>query len=222
MRPELTRKEIKKLTLTCIKNNDFEGIIALSKRDTRVLSIIITYTYDKSTDLCWTAINLAGKLIAYIGTYDLKRAKERLDRLVMGMNKRSYVVSWSSPEIIGEAVRENPEHFEEYIPILIAFSRSDTGENIFLAGIIHALSRIIEKHNKYLSGGVLAIIDGALKSNFPEWVAASLIASRRLNLHVDENIINDIKNNSATASVYYKEHIRILPINELAMTLSLT
>jgi hypothetical protein len=214
---EFSLRQVKKQTKDWLQSKAYDEIVEAIKRDKRYLSALLSISYDKTTETAWRAIHLAGKTIGQIAVYDFGEARGQIQRLIWNATDESGTIPWTVPEIMGEAIRENPRPFEDIVPIIIGYSHSETEDNIFLAGVLYALGRIGEVHPQYISDYVHVIVKQGLSHKDPEVVANAIMAAKRLKISGIDTV--SLLQRKEQVKVYYADRLMTITIGDLTKEL---
>ncbi|MCG6553124.1 MAG: hypothetical protein L7F77_12430 [Candidatus Magnetominusculus sp. LBB02] len=214
---ELNIKQIKRQTKEKLEQKAYEEIIADIKKDKRYLSALLAISYDKTSETAWRAIHLAGRAIGLMAVDELAEARGQIQRLIWNATDESGTIPWTVPEIMGEAIRENPRPFEDIIPIIIGYSHSETEDNIFLAGVLYALGRIGQAHPHYITDYVGVLVNEGLSHRDPEVVANAMMAAKRLNM--TDIIQQPPAKADEKVKVYYDDKLLTITIGQLQQLL---
>jgi len=128
------KKEIKSL----LAKKDFAGLQKLYSVDKKVITTLISLSYDKSNNIAWRSIEVIGILSGHIAKIDSEIVRNMVGRLLWMIRDESGGIGWSVPEILGEIVRNNPELCADIAPIIASFHE----EKMLTPGVLWALSRM--------------------------------------------------------------------------------
>ncbi|MBF0517333.1 MAG: hypothetical protein HQK97_09490 [Nitrospirae bacterium] len=210
---EFNLRQVKKQTKDRLISMAYDEIILDIKKDKRYLSALLAISYDKTSEIAWRAIHLAGKAIGQMAIDELVEARGQIQRLIWNATDESGTIPWTVPEIMGEAIRENPKPFEDIVPIIIGYSHSETEDNIFLAGVLYALGRIGEAHPQYISDYIGVIVKEGLLHRDPEVAANAVLAAKRLKMtDVD---LGPVRQRTEIVKVYYDDKLMTLTLKQL-------
>jgi len=124
---------------------EFQSIINAALERNRVISILVTLTYDADPLISWRAIDAIGRCAAHLSAIRPESMKNSLRRLFWMMSDESGAVGWHAPEVIGEIIRSDPRAFADFIPLTISLLDMEPEDRPpFLPGILYALGRIGE------------------------------------------------------------------------------
>jgi hypothetical protein len=145
---------LKKKIITALESQEYESLFELWSENSRTMRIIISLTYDKKRLLAWRAIEGIGVLSKAIATEDPQEVRNLVGRLLWMIRDESGGIGWSSPEMLGEIVRNNPELCADIAPIIISFNY----EEPLLPGLLWAAGRIGEMHKELMLPSVEEIL----------------------------------------------------------------
>ncbi len=129
-----SKEKIRKL----LEEKKYDELIKLYSGDRRILNLLISLTYDKQSLVCWHAIEAIGKVTKEIAKVNPDLVRNTIGRLLWMIRDESGGIGWSSPEILGEIVRNNSELFQDIAPIIVSF----LDEEMLSAGVLWAIGRI--------------------------------------------------------------------------------
>ncbi|MBI5204232.1 MAG: HEAT repeat domain-containing protein [Nitrospirae bacterium] len=128
------KEKIKRL----LTEKRFDELIRLSCSESRILSTLISLTYDKKSLMSWRAIEAVGLVSKEIARTRPELVRNTVGRLLWMIRDESGGIGWSSPEMLGEIVRNNTEQFSDIAPIIVSFLEED----MLAAGVLRAIGRI--------------------------------------------------------------------------------
>lgn len=118
----------------------YDNIAELAEVDKAVLRYLVSLAYDKEDVITWRAIEAMGYVSKRLSKEKTEVFRDLIRRLLWSMGEESGGIGWSSPEMIGEIIRSNPNEFADIIPILWSFKE----EEMFRAGVLWAMGRIAQ------------------------------------------------------------------------------
>ncbi len=145
---------LKKQIITTLEAQDYESLFPLLSEHNRTMRIIISLTYDKQKILAWRAIEGIGILSKAIAVKNTQEVRNLANRLLWMIRDESGGIGWSSPEMLGEIVKNNPELCADIAPIIISFSF----EEPLLPGVLWAAGRVGEAHRELMLPSVEDIL----------------------------------------------------------------
>lgn len=125
-----------------LESNDIDTIVALAKKNRRVLALLVRSAYEKETLVAWRAIKAAGLVARALVKTDHEFLRETIRKLLWSLSDESGGIGWSAPEIIGEIVSADPQRFSDVIPLIAEVYGIE--EDVFRPGVVYALGRIAE------------------------------------------------------------------------------
>jgi hypothetical protein len=149
------KEQIKNL----LEQKDYAGLNNLSASRKKILTYLISLTYDKKSHIAWRAIEAIGLFTGELAKSDGEAVRHTAERLLWMIRDESGGIGWSSPEILGEIVINNPELCADIAPVIVSFHE----EPPLCAGVIRAAGRI-GKRNKEMAEYAIPIITGYLHS----------------------------------------------------------
>jgi hypothetical protein len=209
-------REVKKQVGALVELNDFDSIDAFVRRDKRALSALVALSYNRLSENSWRAVHIAGRVIGRIADVDHESARVQIRKIIWNMTDESGTIPWTAPELLGEAIRENPKHFEDIVPLLIGYSHSETEDNIFMPGVLYAIWRIHELHPQYIGDDARAVVLEELGNKNSERCANAVVAAGKLGLAVPPEAVLKLKGRTDAAAVYLDGKLESFTIGELA------
>jgi hypothetical protein len=128
----------KKEILTLLEKKSYDALVRLSLSDKKIISILISLSYDKDSILSWRAMEAIGLATKEISRVNPETVRNVAGRLLWMIRDESGGIGWSAPEILGEIVRNNPVLCADFAPIIASFH----DEKMLCAGVLRALGRI--------------------------------------------------------------------------------
>lgn len=182
---------LKKRVIASLELQDYDSLFGLWSENSRTMRILISLTYDKKKVLAWRAIEGIGILSKAVSVEEPQEVRNLVGRLLWMIRDESGGIGWSSPEMLGEIVRNNPELCSDIAPIIISFHE----EEPLLPGILWAAARIGEVNRELMLSSleyILPFIDHntALVRGLAVW-AAGMIGCKDLHARTDKLISDD-------------------------------
>jgi len=145
-----------------LENKKYEELVNLPSTKTRILTKLISLTYDKKSVLSWRSIEAIGIMTGMCAESDPELVRHTVERLLWMIRDESGGIGWSSPEILGEIVRNNSELCSDIALIIVPF----IDELPLRAGVLRAIGRI-GKTNTEMVGYAIPRVLPCLKSPDP-------------------------------------------------------
>lgn len=130
----LLKQEIRDALL----EGDFAKIAQRAMETKKVFSMLISFTYDKESIVCWRAIEAMGKAAGAVAGRDPSAVRNIVQRLLWSMGEESGGIGWSAAEMLGEIVINTPKTCRDIPQILLSFK----DEESFLPGVLWSIGRI--------------------------------------------------------------------------------
>ena len=118
----------KKAVRELLSKRDLTGIRQWASTERSPLRTLMSLTFDGDELIRWRAVEAIGPVAADQASLEIDRVREFLRRLLWLMNDESGGISWLSPEMIGEVLRNVPVLIDEYAPLLPAFLHEEPFE----------------------------------------------------------------------------------------------
>ena len=151
---------LKKEVIRLLETKDYDCPAKLPSTGKKIISILISLSYDKKSRMSWRAIELIGLISKEIAKSEPETVRNIAGRLLWMIRDESGGIGWSSPEILGEIVRNNPELCADIAPVIASFHE----EKMLTAGVLRAIGRI-GKINDETAGYAIPIILSYLNSS---------------------------------------------------------
>ncbi len=150
---------LKKEIIRLLEKKDYAGLSKLSATNKKITTVLTSLTYDKKKPLSWRAIEAIGLITKQIADSDPDAVRTIIGRLLWMIRDESGGIGWSSPEILGEIVRNNPVLCADIAPIIASFHE----EKMLTSGVLRAMGRI-GKINDETTGYAIPIISSYIDS----------------------------------------------------------
>jgi hypothetical protein len=135
---------LKKEIINILSEKKYDELTKESSNIRRVLTMLISMTYDKDSVISWRAIEAIGLITASISATDPDLVKSTAGRFMWMMRDESGGICWSAPEILGEIVRNNPVLCADSATVIVSFH----DEIMFTAGVMRAAGRMGKTHTE--------------------------------------------------------------------------
>lgn len=177
----------------------YDEIADIAEKDKSVIRHLISMTYNKDEVLTWHAIEAMGFVSKRLSNRNGEVIRDTIRRLLWSMGEESGGIGWSSPELLGEIIRSNPDMYADIIPILWSFKE----EEMFRAGVIWAMGRIAQIRPEMVNFIIGELKDFLYDSNpyvrgYSAWVMEILkdkdLSPQIVNLSTDQGEINFYEN----------------------------
>ncbi len=159
------KKRLRKL----LQQQSIDEIAEWAARRHRILSTLISLTFDADPLTAWRAIEAAGAAAERIAQDDPDCVRDHLRRLYWLLSEESGGVCWRAPEIMAEIIRRGPTLGAEYTPIVVSLLNEMAEEDLdyFRTGTLWAIGRLGDVAADHVEA-VLHTITSALDDSDPQ------------------------------------------------------
>ncbi len=199
-----------------IQDKSYDQLTELAKKNKGIFRNMLSLTYDKGEAICWLTIEAIGVVSGRIAVERPEVVRDLIHRLLYSMSDESGGIGWSSPEILGEIVRNSPDLFPDIAPVITSFH----DEEMFRCGVFRAIGRIgsvrqdLVKSSTEILLGYLSHPDPSVRG-YAVWALGELMAMDalgKLETMMDDNgrfmIYEDGKLSEITVGMAAKEAIK--------------
>lgn len=166
---------------THLCNYNLPEVIAMAAHSRRVLSYLVTLTYDADPLIAWRSIEAFGIAARAVADCDAEFVRGHLRRLLWLLSDESGGIGWRAPELIGEVLHHRPEQFAEFMPLLVAVLDLEAEDAArFRAGTLWAIGRVAETAPQPLLAAA-AEIEPYLEDDDPQVRGLAALCLVRLN-----------------------------------------
>lgn len=123
---------------------DLAGIAERAERATRVLGVLVPFTFDRDPTIAWRAVEAMGAAAERVAARAPDAVREHLRRLNWLMTEESGGICWRAPEAMAEIVARLPDACAEFVPIVIHLLVETAEEDLhhFRVGMLWAIGRL--------------------------------------------------------------------------------
>ena len=190
MRP---KKEIKKL----LEENKYHELNALFPDKRKLLTLLVSSTYDKTDVTTWRAMEAIGLITANMSTDKPEFVRDFVNRLLWMVRDESGNFASSCPEILAEIVKNNPEICEDIATIVASFHE----EELLTPGVMLAIGNIGRIHD-YFYDFAAPIVTSYLSDPNPVTRAHAAYAAGELDIKDITDRLEEMKNDTAPVMFY--------------------
>ena len=135
---------MKKRLRELLRHRDFDELLVMVGQKRRLLGTLIPFTFHPDPLVGWRAVEAMGVAACRIAEDDPDYVREHLRRLVWLLNDEPGGVCWRAPEAIAEIIRDRPELFSDFIPMVVFLILNLAEEDLdhFRPGILWAIGRL--------------------------------------------------------------------------------
>jgi len=176
----------------------------------RLLSALISLTYDKKNIITCRAIQAFGIVSKEIAKTKPEIVRNAVGRLLWMIREESGGIGWSSPEMLGEIVRNNPVLFSDVGPVIMSF----LDEEMLASGVIIAAGRIGEVAPELVSHAVQPIISYLYNPEpYLRGVAAQALGRMKASGSIRD--LEKLKSDNSRIAIYVEGELREKKISEI-------
>jgi hypothetical protein len=127
-----------------LAQDQFEKISERAVAKKRVLSILVSLTFDADPAIAWRAVEALGFAAHRVADGNPEFVLGQLRRLHWFMSDESGAVCWYAPQAMAEIVRHRPDLFHDYVDIVFSLIHATAEEDLahFRPGILWAIGRL--------------------------------------------------------------------------------
>lgn len=183
----------------------------MSDSENKLLKTLISLTYDKKDILCWRSIEAIGIVSKEISRARHDIVRNLVGRLLWMIREESGGIGWSSPEMLGEIVRNNPELFSDVAPVIMSF----LDEEMLASGVLIAAGRIGEVRPELIAHATPLIIT-YLHNPEPKLRGLAAWALGRMRVLEAEPELEKLKNDDSRIAIYEEGELKEKTIGQIA------
>ncbi len=179
--------------------------------NSRLLSTLISLTYDRKSIISYRAIEAFGIVSNEIAKTKPEIVRNAVGRLLWMIRDESGGIGWSSPELLGEIVRNSPELFSDVAPVIMSF----LDEEMLASGVLIAAGRIGEA-NPELVAHAIPLILSYLQNPEPSLRGIAAWALGRAKVSEAEDELEKLRNDDNIISIYEEGELKEKTIGQIA------
>ena len=126
-----------------LQQNNYAAIVSAAAKSKRVLSLLLSLTFDADDLMGWRAVKALGLCSAQIAETDAEFVRNILRRLMWSLNDESGSIGWRAPQAMGAIIAQRPRQFAEFIPVVVSLFELD--ETHFYPGVLWAIGHIAQR-----------------------------------------------------------------------------
>ena len=194
-----------------LADKKYDDLMKLPLTNSRLLSMLISLTYDRKSIISYRAIEAFGIVSKEIAKTKPELVRNAVGRLLWMIRDESGGIGWSSPEMLGEIVRNNPELFSDVAPVIMSF----LDEEMLASGVLIAAGRIGEV-NPELIAHAIPLILSYLQNPEPLLRGLAAWALGRMRASQAEPELEKLKNDSSLIAIYEDGELKEKTVGQLA------
>ena len=194
-----------------LSDKKYGALMKLPLSNGRLLSSLISLTYDRKSIISYRAIEAFGIVSKEIAKTKPELVRNAVGRLLWMIRDESGGIGWSSPEMLGEIVRNNPELFSDVAPVIMSF----LDEEMLASGVLIAAGRIGEV-NPELVAHAIPLILSYLHNPEPLLRGIAAWALGRMRVLEAESELEKLKNDDSRIAIYEEGELKEKTIGQIA------
>ena len=187
------KKEIKKL----LTENKYHELNAMFPNKKKLVTLLISSTYDKKDVTAWKAMEAIGLITASVSEKDPDFVRDTVNRLLWMVRDESGGFGYSCPEILSEIVKNNPELCKDIATVVASFHE----EEMLTPGVMLAIGRIGNIHS-YFNEYAAPIVTSYLDDPNPATRAYAAYAAGELDILGSTDKLEELKKDTAVVPFY--------------------
>lgn len=195
-----------------LSDKKYDALMKLPLSNGRLLSSLISLTYDRKSIISCRAIETFGIVSKEIAKTKPELVRNAVGRLLWMIREESGGIGWSSPEMLGEIVRNNPELFSDIAPVIMSF----LDEEMLASGVMIAAGRIGEVNPELIAHAIPLIISH-LQNTEPILRGIAAWTLGILCVKEAEARLKELINDNNEIIIYYKSDLHAKTVGEIAM-----
>ena len=202
---------LKKEIVNILSEKKYDELIKQSSNIKRVLTMLISMTYDKDNVISWRAIEAIGLITGRIAGTDPDLVRSTTGRLLWMLRDESGGIGWSAPEILGEIVRNNPALCADIATVTVSFHE----EKMLTAGVMRAAGRMGRTNTEMVDYAAPIIVSclnnpDRLIRGHAAWAAGELGVARAADR------LESLRDDTDVIPFYDKEELKNSTVGEIA------
>lgn len=202
---------LKKEIAALLEKKEYSALARLSLADKKIISILISLSYDKNDPISWRAMEAIGIAAKEISEPYPETVRNIAGRLLWMIRDESGGIGWSVPEILGEIVRNTPVLCADIAPIIASFHE----EIMLCPGVLWALGRMGRINDETVNYAV-PIILSYLKSDDNTLRGYAARALGEMGSEENSAELEDLKQDTSRIRFYNDGELKEISVGELA------
>ena len=202
---------LKKKITELLKKKEFAKVTSLSFSPKKIISTLISLSYDKENHISWRAIEAIGLITKELSKTDPETVRNIVGRTLWMIRDESGGIGWRNPEILGEIVRNSPDLCSDIAPIIMSFH----DEKMLTASVLRAMGRI-GKINDETVDYAAPIISSYLHNTDPELRGYAAWALGEMEISEAESELPKLNNDGMLISFYDQGELIKKTVGEIA------
>jgi hypothetical protein len=200
----------KKEIVILLEKRDYNALSKHALIDKKVVSSLISLSYDKDNTTSWRAIEAIGLAAKEISKTDPATVRNIVGRLLWMIRDESGGIGWSVPDILGEIVRNNPVLCADIAPIIASSHK----EKMLTSGVLWAMGRIGRINIETINYAVPIIIS-YLRSEDITLRGYAAWALGEMGSEENAVLLEDLRQDTSLMKFYNDGELKEIPVSEL-------
>lgn len=168
-------------------------------------------TYDKQSIISWRAIEAVGIIAGSLSKTNPGIVRNLIGRLLWMIRDESGGIGWSSPEMLGEIVRNSPGLFPDIAPVIVSFH----DEKMLTAGVLRAIGRIgkinagFAEYANTIAVRYLSDTDPVIRG-YASWALGETGTSE------SAKALTELQNDNSVIAIYAEGELKEITVGEIA------
>lgn len=192
---------------------DWESLRELAAAERRVLSLLLSLTYDPDETIAWQAVEGLGVAGAVVADQDPEFVRGILRRLLWSLNDESGGIGWKSPQALGAMAAARLDRFPEFVPLIISLFEIE--EAMFRPGILWALGRIAEQDPAAIQQACPWVLQ-LLRDPDPQTRGLAAWCAGRAALEAARPLLRPMTDDPAEVHLFERGHLHTRTVGTLA------
>jgi HEAT repeat protein len=206
---------LKKKITELLKKKDFTKVTNFPFPPKKIISALISLSYDKENLISWRAIEAIGLITKELSKTNPETVRNIVGRILWMIRDESGGIGWRNPEILGEIVRNSPDLCSDIAPIIMSFH----DEKMLTASVLRAMGRI-GKINDETVDYAAPIISSYLRSTDPALRGYAAWALGEMEISEAASELAKLNNDGMLISFYDQGELKKKTVGELAVNAS--
>lgn len=204
---------------TWLLRADFKTIVDYASIHKRTLSFLTALTYDQESLIGWRAVEALGLAASKIAVGDAEFVRGHLRRLFWMLTDESGSIGWRAPESIGEIIRQEPDLFKEFIPILLNLMNGEPKDTLrFRAGWLWGVGRLANVRPDDVRAA-LSWITYSMDDSDPQIRGMAVWCIGEMEYPLPAERVGDLLLDQEKVKLYLSPDIKTISIGDLARSL---
>jgi hypothetical protein len=225
----MSRRQIKKLLLEILENEDLETIFQrlTDFQDHLLLNPLFIALCNHREIVRWHAVCCLGRIVSVMAVKDLESARIVMRRLLWSLNDESGGIGWGAPEAMAEIMCHSSQLRNEYLHMLVSYMREDGDERfqdgnyielpMLQRGLLWGIGRLCQFHRgEMIDRQLTAAVAAYLDSPDIQVVGLAIRCLGMVGTVAESAKITPFLNNTARLSLFIDDVMQDFTVSQLA------